>query len=92
MAIDRLDTLLINTQDSTKFLLSLIDQSRFWVNGLFRIRSIQRVFDYDVTAIKTDNERGYGVSLNFEHELCGDLGILYEAWAEYTEEKNRLGE
>jgi hypothetical protein len=56
------------------------------------IRSILRIFNYDVTAIKTDNERGYGTSPNFLEELCGDLGIRYEARAEYTEEQNDLAE
>ena len=56
------------------------------------IRSIQRVFDCDVTAIKTDNERGYGTSPNFLEELCKGLGIRYEPRAEYTEEQNGLAE
>ncbi|KAI1670089.1 hypothetical protein L13192_05605 [Pyrenophora tritici-repentis] len=56
------------------------------------IRRIQRVFDCDITAIKTDNERGYGISTNFLEELCRDLGIRYEPRAEYTEEQNGLAE
>jgi hypothetical protein len=51
------------------------------------IRMIQRVFNYDVTAIKTDNERGYGTTPNVLEELCKDLGIRYEPRAEYTEEQ-----
>jgi hypothetical protein len=56
------------------------------------IQSIQRIFNYDVTAIKTDNERGYGTSSNFLEELCRELGIRYEPRAEYTEEQNGLAE
>jgi len=56
------------------------------------VRMIQRVFNYDVTAIKTDNERGYGTAPNVLEELCKDLGIRYEPRAEYTEEQNGLAE
>jgi hypothetical protein len=56
------------------------------------IRSIQRIFKYDVTAIKTDNERGYGTSPNFLEELFRDLSIRYEPRAEYTDEQNGLAE
>ncbi|KAF1938013.1 hypothetical protein EJ02DRAFT_426066 [Clathrospora elynae] len=54
--------------------------------------SIQRIFNYDITDIKTDNERGYGTSPNFLEELWKDLGIRYEPRAEYTEEQNGLAE
>ena len=63
--------------------------SRWIIQG---VRKIQRVFNCDVIAIKTDNERGYGTAPNFLEELCKNLGIRYEARAEYTEEQNGLGE
>ncbi|KAI1688890.1 hypothetical protein KJE20_02068 [Pyrenophora tritici-repentis] len=69
-----------------------VDQYSKWHQLIQDIRSIQRVFDCDITAIKTDNERGYGTSPNFLEELCRDLGIRYEPRAEYTEEQNRLAE
>jgi hypothetical protein len=56
------------------------------------IRMIQRIFNYDVTAIKTDNERGFGTAPNVLEELCKDLGIRHEPRAEYTEEQNGLAE
>jgi len=56
------------------------------------IRRIQRIFNFDITAIRTDNERGFGMSPNFLEELCKDLGIRYEPRAEYTDEQNGLAE
>jgi hypothetical protein len=52
------------------------------------LRKIQRQFEYDVIKIRTDGERGFGVSPNLFKEACNDLGIVYEERAPYTDEQN----
>jgi hypothetical protein len=58
-----------------------------WLSRL--LRKIQRVFDRDVTAIRSDNEKGYG---NYVRDLCLDLGIRLELRAEHHEEQNGFTE
>jgi len=53
------------------------------------LRKIQRVFDCNVTAIQSDNEKGY---VTFLRDLCLDLGIRLELRAEHHEEQNGFTE
>jgi hypothetical protein len=51
------------------------------------IRKIQRVYNADVVAIRSDNEKGFGNNLINTTE---ELGMLYEPAPARTKEPNRL--
>lgn len=58
-----------------------------WIKSV--IRKIQRLFNFDIGVIRSDNERGFGNELI---ALCDGLGVKFEAAVKGTPEQNGLAE